>query len=439
MKGKGNHQLVEWFRQSSAYIQAHRNKTFVVCLPGEAVASKYFNHLLRDLAQISHLGIRLVLVHGIRPQIEDCLGDHPSSYRDDIRITDDAAMTCVKQVAGSVRLEIESQLSRALANLPIPGAQAKTASGNYITARPYGIHEGVDFCHTGIVRRIDNTAIAQQLEAGAICLISPIGFSPSGEIFNLSAEEVAEAVASALAADKLIIFTGKASIRNSKRQIIHQLTQHEAKNLLSGGRKFSTAVKRLLDISIQSTDMGVRRVHILDWHEDGAIIQELFTRDGVGTLISAEPYDTIRPARAEDIAGILQVIEVLEAAGILVKRARDLLEMEIDHFLVAVRDDTVIGCAAIYPYPKEGMAELACLAMNKNYQGSGSGEQLLNHAQQRARKLGIKKLFVLTTQSTHWFRERGFIPGKIPDLPMAKRQLYNYRRGAKVLFKELDD
>ena len=437
MKGKDNHQLVEWFRQSSAYIQAHRNKTFVVCLPGEAVASRYFNLLLRDLAQISHLGIRLVLVHGIRPQIETCLGDHPSTYHDDIRITDDAAMTCVKQVAGSVRLEIESQLSRALANLPIPGAQAKTASGNYITARPYGIHDGVDFCHTGIVRRVDTRAISLQLDAGAICLISPIGFSPSGEIFNLSAEEVAEAVASAMTADKLVIFTDKASIRNSKRQVIHQLTQHEAKNLLSSGRKLSTAIKRLLDIAIQSTDMGVRRVHILNWHHDGAIIQELFTRDGIGTLISAEPYDTIRPARAEDIAGILQIIEVHEASGTLVKRPRDLLEMEIGHFLVAVRDDTVIGCAAIYPYPKEGMAELACLAMNKDYRGSGSGEQLLNHAQHRAAQSGIRQLFVLTTQTAHWFRERGFVAGKITDLPMAKRELYNYRRGAKVFFKDI--
>jgi amino-acid N-acetyltransferase len=437
MKNNGKQQLVEWFRQSSAYIQAHRSKTFVICLPGEAVSNNNFNRLLRDIAQISHLGIRLVLVHGIRPQIEACLGDHPSTYLDNIRITDDVAMTCVKQVAGSVRLEIESQLSRALANLPIPGAQAKTASGNYITARPYGIHNGVDFCHTGIVRRIDVKAISQQLDAGAICLISPIGFSPSGETFNLSADEVAEAVANSLSADKLIIFTDKASIRDSKRRIIHQLTRHEAKNLLASGRKLSAEVSRLLELAVSSTDMGVHRVHILNWHEDGAIVQELFTRDGVGTLISAEPYDTIRPARAEDIAGVIQLIEPLEDAGILVKRQRDLLEMEIDHFLVAVRDDTVIGCAAVYPYPKENMAELACLAMDKNYQGTGSGEQLLNIIQQRVRSTGVNQLFVLTTQTAHWFRERGFLSGKISDLPMAKRKLYNYRRGAKVFFKDI--
>lgn len=437
VKNKDNNQFTEWFRQSSPYIRAHRDKTFVVCLPGEAVASKHFNRLLRDLAQISHLGIRLVLVHGIRPQVEACLGKNRSSYHDDIRITDDAAMTCVKQVAGLVRLEIESQLSRALANLPLPDAYARTASGNFIAARPYGIHDGIDFCHTGIVRRVDTQAISHQLDAGAISLISPVGYSPTGEIFNLTAEEVAEAVATALTADKLIVFTDKASIRDSKRRLIRQLTRHEAQSLLLSGRKLPPATSRLLEMAVQTTERGVRRMHILDWHQDGAIVQELFTRDGVGTLISAEPYDTIRPARAEDIPGILAIIELLEASGALVKRPRDLLEIEIDHFLVAIRDDTVIGCAAVYPYVKKGMAELACLAMDKTYQGSGSGEQLLNAAQSRAQDLGVQQLFVLTTQTAHWFRERGFVASKITGLPMAKRRLYNYQRGAKVFIKNL--
>jgi amino-acid N-acetyltransferase len=437
MKNIDNHMFTEWFRQSSPYIQAHRNKTFVVCLPGEAISSKGSNRLLRDLAQISHLGIRLVLVHGIRPQIEACLGKNQSNYHDDIRITDDAAMTCVRQVAGSVRLEIESQLSRALANLPVAGAYARTATGNYITARPYGIHDGIDYCHTGIVRRVDADAISHQLNAGAITLISPIGFSPTGEIFNLSAEEVAEAVAIALTADKLIIFTDKASIRDGRRRLIRQLTRHEAQSLLMGKRKLSPATVRLLEIATQVTESGVRRAHILDWKLEGAIVHELFTRDGVGTLVSEEPYDTIRPARAEDIPGILQIIEILEASGVLVKRQRDLLETEIDHFLVAIRDDTVIGCAAIYPHVKENMAELACLAMDSQYQGSGSGEQLLNSAQARAKSMGINRLFVLTTQTAHWFRERGFVAGKLTDLPIAKRRLYNYQRNARVFIKNL--
>lgn len=438
MNQEDNNQFIAWFHQSAPYIQTHRNKTFVIHLPGEVIIHRRLARLLRDLAQISRLGIRLVLVHGTRPQIEACLGKKRCHYHDGIRITDDASMACVKQMAGSVRLEIESQLSRALANLPIPGAHASTASGNYITARPYGTREGIDFCHTGTVRRVDTRAISHQLNMGAVVLISPIGFSPTGEIFNLTAKEVAEAVAITLAADKLIIFSDKvASIHDNKRHFIHQLTQHEAQALLISEHKWPQAVIHLLETAIQVTDAGVRRVHILDWRQEGAILQELFTRDGVGTLISVEPYDTIRLACTEDISGILQIIETLEASGVLVKRKRDLLETEIEYFFVAVRDDAVIGCAAVYPHIEEGMAELACLAVDQQYQGSGSGEQLLNTAQNYAKSAGVNHLFVLTTQASHWFRERGFVAAKITDLPIAKRRLYNYQRNAKILIKDI--
>lgn len=431
--------FIHWFRQSSPYIQAHRNKTVVACLPGKAIQSAHFVNLLHDLALISSLGIRLVLVYGIRPQIESCLkkNGQPSNYYQGLRITDERALDCVKQTAGSVRLEIESLLSKALSNLPIPGVQTRTVSGNFISARPYGIHDGVDFLHTGIVRRVDTEGIFQQLNADAITLISPIGYSPTGEIFNLSADDVAEAVSIALSADKLILFGDKTGIYDSRRRIIRQLTQHEADQILQNRKKLSEDQRRLLKIAVRATEIGVRRVHILDWQRDGAVLQELFTRDGVGTLISSEPYDTIRPANVEDIPGILQIIEILEEAGVLVKRPRDLFEIEINRFLVTVRDQVIIGCAAIYPYEKEGMAELACLAMDSEYQGSGSGEQLLNAAQQQAKDMGINKLFVLTTQAVQWFRERGFRPAKIDELPMAKRRLYNYRRNAKVFIKTL--
>lgn len=439
MPQKISDDFIRWFRQSSPYIQTHRHKTVVVCLPGEAINSDSFRSLLHDLALISNLGVRLVLVHGTRPQIERCLKENKLTlnYSQGLRVTNDRAMACVKQVAGSVRLELEALLSKALANLPAPALQTRTASGNFITARPCGIHDGVDFMHTGIVRRVDTQGIHHQLDAHAITLISPIGYSPTGEIFNLSAEDVAEATAIALSADKLIIYTDKTEIQDSRRRLIRQLTQHEASQLLGGRKKLTEKQRKLLNMAIQSTEMGVRRVHILNWHQDGAILQELYTRDGIGTLISLQPYDTIKPAHIEDIPGILQIIEILEQAGVLVKRPRDQLEIEIHNFLVAVRDEVVIGCAAVYPYEKAGMAELACLAMDKTYQGSGSGKQLLNAAEKQARDMGIRKLFVLTTQSAHWFRERGFKSATINDLPMAKRRLYNYQRKSRVLIKTL--
>jgi len=436
---KATENFIDWFRQSSPYIQVHRHKTVVVCMPGEAINSENLANQLHDLALISNLGIKLVLVHGIRPQVEASLkkNRHASTYHQGLRITDDRAMACVRETAGSVRLELEALLSKALANLPIPGVQTRTISGNFITARPYGVHDGVDFMHTGIVRRVDTDGIFHQLHDGSITLISPIGYSPTGETFNLSAEDVAEATAIALSADKLIILTDKADIRDSRRRLIRQLTQHEANRILEGKRKLSDEQRQLLNMAVQSTEMGVQRVHILDWRQDGCILQELFTRDGIGTLVSIEPYDTIRTARVEDIPGILQIIELLEEAGILVRRPRDLLEMEINHFLVAVRDEVIIGCAAVYTYEKQGMAELACLAMDEVYQGSGGGEQLLKAAQKKARDSGAKSLFVLTTQTAHWFRERGFVSAKVDDLPMSKRRLYNYQRKAKVFKKAL--
>lgn len=432
-----NCSIGHWFRESSPYIQAHRDKTFVINLPGEAIAHENIETLLRDLAQITHLGIRLVLVHGIRPQIESCLGGDHFQYHRGVRVTDDTAMECVRQVAGNVRLKLESQLSRALCNLPLEGAYARTVSGNHITAQPFGIHDGIDFQHTGMVRRVDADAIHQQLDNGAIVIISPIGYSPTGEIFNLTAEDVAEATASALQADKLIVYSDKTQLRGSNRKLLRQLTRHEAQKILQGRRKLSDDDRRILESAVRLTTKRVKRIHLLNWRDDAAILQELFTRDGVGTMISAEAYDTIRQASAEDIPGILQVIEPLESKGLLVKRPRDQLEMEIEHFHVMVRDDTVVGCAAIYCYPEAGMAELACLAMSNDYRGHGSGNQLLKAVQDIALKYSVKQLFVLTTQSAHWFRERGFQTADLASLPLKKRQLYNYQRRSRIYIKPL--
>ncbi len=427
-----NH-FLQWFHEASPYIQAHRGKTFVVCVPGETIDNPgIFEQLLRDIAGISHLGIRIVLVHGIHSQAEAYLGGSESEYHRGLRATDDRAMAGVEQQTGKVRLRIESQLSRTLA-----GVYARTSSGNFITSRPYGVHAGIDYGRTGVVRRVDAAAIRHQLDMGSIVLIPPVGYSPSGETFNLSAGDIAENCATALAADKLIIFTDRTSICNNHRKLLHQLTEHEAHELLHGRRRLDDKTRRLLSISLQAISGGVRRVHILRWGVPGAILQELFTRDGIGTLISAEPYDTIRAAHIEDIAGILQIIEPLENSGVLVKRQRRRLEMEIDHFLVAIRDDTVIGCAAVYPYGETGMAELACLAIAATYQGSGGGDRLLGAAQRHAVDAGINRMFVLTTQAAHWFKERGFVAARIDDLPVTKRRLYNYQRKSRIFLKEL--
>ena len=413
----------------------------MVSFGGEAVADALFANLVHDFALLNSLGIRLVLVHGIRPQVEQRLKARGAQlrYENGLRVTDAPALECVKEAAGTVRVEIEALLSMGLANSPMAGARIRVASGNFVIAKPLGVRGGVDFGHTGEVRRIDTDGIRAKLDQGDVVLLSPIGYSPTGEVFNLSAEEVATAVAIALAADKLLLLTEQDCFSTAEGRSLQQLTTAEAAALISAEGGLTGEVVPHLKAAVTACDRGVERVHLLNRHIDGAILLELFTRDGVGTLVSASPFEEIRPATIADVGGILDLIKPLEESGALVKRSRERLEMEIDDFTVIERDGMIVGCAALHPFSDEGMGELACLALHANYRGERRGERLLTHIESKARATGLNELFVLTTQTTHWFRERGFEPAAIGDLPMARQSLYNYQRNSKVLVKRLDN
>ncbi|UCC57058.1 MAG: amino-acid N-acetyltransferase [Gammaproteobacteria bacterium] len=433
--------FVEGFRQSAPYINAHRDCTFVLAFGGDAVADSRFADLVHDIALLHSLGIRLVLVHGARPQIETRLRARGArlEYAGGLRVTDDAALECVKEAAGTVRVEIEALLSMGLANTPMAGARIGASSGNFVTARPLGVRDGIDYCHTGEVRRIDRTAIRQHLDNRRIVLLSPLGYSPTGEVFNLSAEEIAVAAASDLQADKLILLTEEADLRDGRRQLISQLSLPEATKLLQSRRKLPEDTVRHLQLAIQACRKGVRRTHIVSRRKDGAVLLELFTRDGSGTLITAEIYEGLREAVIDDVGGILELIKPLEEQGVLVRRSRERLEMEIDHFLVIERDGTIIACAALYPSGDRRQGELACLAVHPDYRNAGRGDALLAAIEERAAGMEIERLFVLTTQTAHWFRERGFVPGELKQLPGKKKSLYNYQRNSKVYFKTTGD
>lgn len=438
-KAAGQEQgFVANIRQAAPYVHSHRGSTFVIMFGGEAV-DEQFADLIHDIALLNSLGVRIVLVHGARPQIEQRLKRARAKIRyvNGLRVTDDAALTCVKDAAGSLRVEIEARLSMGLVNTPMAGAALRVASGNFVVARPLGVRDGIDYCHTGEVRRIDAEGLQQHLQDQRIVLLSPLGYSPTGEIFNVSAEEIATATAVALHADKLILLTEKPGLRNTKRQLLRQLSLAEAEQLLNARRKLAAPIRQHLSNAVESCRRGVKRVHLLDRTINGGLLLELFTRDGIGTLISAENYEGMRPARIDDVGGILELLEPLEAEGVLVKRSRELLEMEIRHFVVVMRDGMIIACAALYPYPKQ-IAELACFVVHPDYRNSGRGDSLLETIERRARQSGIKKLFVLTTRASHWFQERGFRRARIENLPVSKRTLYNYQRNSKVFMKVLD-
>jgi amino-acid N-acetyltransferase len=433
--------FVTWFRNSSPYIHAHRNRTFVINFGGEALLNvDEFSNLIHDFALLRSLGVRLVLVYGIRPQINSRLEKQQlkAEFKNNLRITDDATLDCVKEAAGTVRVEIEALLSMGLTNSPMAGAKIKVASGNFVTAKPLGVIDGIDFCHTGVVRRVDHAGIHQQLDQHNVVLISPLGYSPSGEIFNLSSEDVATEVAVALQAQKLIFLTEQnccASNGNDKQ--IQQMTTSEAKTLLHQDTHLSAYKIGILSAAIQSCERGVERVHLISRNQDGALLLELFTRDGVGTLISSSPFETLRPATLNDIGGILELIKPLEQQGILAKRSREKLEMEINDYIVIERDGLIIGCTAFHLLKNHDLAVMACLAVHPDYQRDGRGHRLFEYLLNKAKQQHLKKLFVLTTQTTHWFIERGFLTSSIKILPDELKSYYNPQRNSKILYKEL--
>jgi len=432
--------FVSWFRDSSPYIHAHRNKTFVISFGGEAVLADDFDHHVHDFALLNSLGIRLVLVHGIRPQIDQRLNklNAPALFHKHLRITDDLALQCVKEAAGLVRVEIEALLSMGLANSPMAGSGLKVASGNFVTAKPIGVIDGIDYCHTGEVRRIDSSAIHQQLDQDNVVLISPVGYSPSGEIFNLSAEKVATAVSIALKAEKLILLTEQSCCNPNNGEQIRQMTTDEADAFLQQHHDIGDIINLSLQAGIQSCRSGIERAHLINRNINGALLLELFSRDGIGTLISSTPFETLRPATLNDIGGILELIKPLEQQGILAKRSREKIEMEIADYIVIERDGLIIGCTALHPNEQGQFGAIACLAVHPDYQGSARGDRLIDYVYRKAEKLALKKLYVLSTQTMHWFIEHGFLSSDIQSLPDPLKALYNPLRNSKILCKELE-
>lgn len=433
-------EFVSWFRASSPYIHAHRNKTFVISFGGEALLDADFDHLVHDFALLSSLGIRLVLVHGIRPQIDQRLKslDLVSDFHKNLRVTDDLALQCVKEAAGTVRVEIEALLSMGLSNTPMAGYGLHVASGNFVIAKPLGVIDGVDYCHTGEVRRVDGAALHQQLDQNSIVLISPIGYSRSGEVFNLSAEQVATAVAIELQAEKLILLTEANCCDPSNGQQMLQMTTAEATGFLNEFQDLADTIRLPLQAAIQSCNSGVGRVHLIDRSTDGALLLELFTRNGIGTLISATPFEELREATLNDIGGILELIKPLEQQGILAKRSRERIEMEIADYIVIQRDGLIIGCTALHPNQQGQFGAIACLAVHPDYQRSARGNRLLEYVSRKARKLQLRKLYVLSTQTMQWFIERGFLSMSISSLPDPLKKLYNPERNSKILCKDID-
>jgi len=442
---KSQDNFINWFRQSTPYINAFRNKTFVISFGGELLTDTQFTPLVHDILLLHSLGVKLVLVHGARPQIERHLKKLNGEIKvvNGLRVTNDLALECVIDAASRVRVEIEALLSMGLANTLTAGNTVHINSGNFITAKPLGVINGIDYQHTGEVRKIAADTINTILNLNNLVLIPPLGYSPTGEVFNLNARDLAADIASEIKADKLIYLTNDKGIVDGRNKLIKELTANDAQSLVdtitlknaNKKTKMSDSTIRCIQNAITAVNNNVPRCHLIDRHIDGGLLTELFTRDGCGSLISTNSFESIRQATVEDIASLIELIHPLEQQGLLVKRSRENLEMDISSFTVIERDGMIIACAALFPFIKEKTGELACFAVHPDYQNNGRGEVLFKAIQQHAKQLGLMSLFVLTTRTSQWFKERGFKAKDIKKLPVKRRLLYNYQRSSKMFVK----
>ena len=439
------HTFVPWFRAVAPYIHQYRGKTFVVALAGEGIAAGKLNAFVQDLAILHAMGIKLVLVHGFRPQVNEQLAakGQVSRFARGIRITDAVALDCAQEAAGQLRFEIEAAFSQGLPNTPMANATVRVVSGNFLTARPVGIVDGIDMMHSGLVRRVDHRAIQRAIETGALVLLSPFGFSPTGEAFNLSMEDVATSTAIALQADKLLFLTEVPGVRerldDPESAVDTELSLAEARRILAAlpPPELPSDTAFHLQYCVRACEGGVERSHILPYATDGALLLEVFTHDGVGTMVVDEKLESLREATADDVGGILQLIEPFERDGTLVRRERHEIERDITNYTVIEHDGIIFGCAALSPYPEARTAEMAALTVSPLAQGQGDGERLLKRIEQRARAMGLDSLFVLTTRTMHWFIRRGFVASEPDWLPDARKRKYHWDRRSQVLVKKL--
>lgn len=431
------HEYVNWLRNASPYINMHRGRTFVIALPGAALAHPNFRNIVHDLVLLHSLGVRLVLVHGSRPQVEQRLQEKgiPSAFHKALRITDSGTLQCVQDAVGHLRISIEARFSMDTMASPMQGAHVQIVSGNFVTAKPIGVVDGVDYQYTGEIRRINRAAITQQLDQGNIVLLPSLGYSPTAEVFNVSSVDIATQTAISLKADKLIMFGEDKGLLDPQGQLIRELCPQQVGAHLARLAEGSDAARQLKAAATACAQ--VARCHMISFNDNGALLTELFTRDGGGTLIDEQLFEQVRGATIDDVGGLIKLIRPLEEEGVLVRRSRDMLEREIEQFSVVERDGSIIACAALYPFAEEKTGELACLAVSSDYRHGGRGDALLERIEQKARSLHLDSLFVLTTRTAHWFQERGFEACLIEQLPKKKAKLYNFQRNSKVFCKNL--
>ena len=434
--------FVQNFRLSAKYINQFNQNIFVIALSGYVFNESQFEKIAQDINLLHSLNIKVILVYGARPQVESILIKNKIPVRlvKNMRVTSNAALKHVIEVNGAIRIKIEATLS----TIKSMSEGMHLSSGNFLTAMPVGIVDGIDMESTGKIRGVDVEAIKNKLNHHEIVIVSPIGYSPIGQIFNLSYEQTAANIAAAINADKLIYYVDANGILNERGELIPELTSEKAHKLIShieekpsseSAQNLSYDDFNILKSSLFAIENKIKKVHLINRHIDGSLIEELFTEKGSGTILTELALENFRKATEGDIKDIYRILFPLEKRKILIERDLTQIKEMINQFYVLEHDKKFIGCVSLNSF-KESL-ELASFSIEPKYQKLGFGKKLLKFCELEAKKLKYDEIFILTTQSEHWFAENEFKEKSKELMPTFKKETYQSERNSKYLTKKL--
>jgi amino-acid N-acetyltransferase len=441
---------VELIRETFHYQSRFEGSTMVFKIDFPVTEDPGFPYLMKDLALLAQTGFKIVIVPGAKESIDTVLKQYGivSAYgaagdeREPVRITAAQALPFVEMAAFHAATRFMTFLS---------ASRVDAVIGNFVRARGLGIVNSIDMEHTGAVDKISADSISRVLNLNMVPILPCIGWSPSGKPYNVSSDEIALAVSSALGAIKLFIISVDGGLRRGNFFLpesietrddgsIVRLTPQEAEAMVTAYTAQHTGVMpaalRELKLALRASRAGVDRVHIIDGREEGAILKELFSNLGAGTMIYADEYESIRSFRSGDMPDILRLMEPLMQAGILIRRTAEQIQEKKDDYVVFEIDGSVHACAALYDWG-ENQGEIAAVATEPLYSGMNLGRRIVSYLVEKARKNRMNRVFILTTQTQDWFESLGFREAPVDSLPERKRQMYDQSRKSKVYALEL--
>ncbi len=432
---------VEAIRQAFSYVDRFRDKLFVIKVADSLVSHPLFPLLIRDIVLLHRMGIKIVLVPGARTRIDEVLRTfniHWTSH-DGTRISSSNAMPYIKMAASDVANRIMTLLAEHDANAVV---------GNWVKARSIGVREGVDYQSSGLVESIQSTVVTKTLENGLIPIFPNVGWGPKGRPYNISSDQLALTVSRELGAAKLFFITDFVPLSRQRFSVpegadvaqdgtVSALAVDQARQFVSlnPSSDYRPEVS-MIALAIQACQGGVPRVHIVDGRAEGALLGEVFSNRGIGTMVYANRHANVRPMVRTDIPDILRLMQPLVREGKLVARTEEDLEQSLRDYVVHEVDGTVHGCGALHRLSVR-QGEIAGLVVNDSYGSKGIGKTIISSLLDRAQTLGLKRVFVLTTQAADWFLQLGFRDCAPTDLPKQRQKRYDTQRRSRVLLYDI--